>query len=422
MKQRIKVVWVCHLSNPEVREHLPVQVPLAERLVRKVMHNPSKENSDFAVWNTNGIQEMENMSDRIDLYVIAPYHYLIPDEVRFEIRGVHYFFFKDTPSFLTLEARKRLLGKYDYSYERNRAYIKKEIEAIKPDIVHVIGIENPYYSLAALDIPDEIPYIVQLQTLLSVPNFKENYFMRGGDYDFRQRVEQEILVKAHHIGSPAVAFHEVIRKINPSATIHKTALAVTEPIKGRNAETVFDFVYFASSINKAADLAVEAFAIAHQSHPEITLDIVGGGSPEFVADLSDRIQELGLTDSITIEGRLATHDDVINQIRKSRFALLPLKVDLISGTIREAMANGLPVLTTITPSTPSLNKNRECVLLSESGDHEALASNMCRLLENNCLADNLSENCLMTASERKTNKTYMQEWLAAYQSIIDERQ
>lgn len=422
MNKKLKVVWVCHLSNPDVREHLSVQVSPTERLVRRAFKNPSKENSDFAVWNTNGIREMEKMSDRIELYVIAPYHYLIPNEVRFEIRGVHYFFFKDTPSFLFLEARKRLLGKYDFRYEKNRTFIKKEIEAIKPDIVHVIGIENPYYSLAALDIPAEIPYIVQLQTLLSTPHFKENYFMRSGDYDFRQKVEHDIILKAHHIGSPAVAFHDVIKRINPSATIHKIALAVTEPVKSRNTKTMFDFVYFASSINKAADLAVEAFAIAHKLHPEITLDIVGGGAPEFMADLSTRIQELGLTDSITIEGRLATHDDVINQIRKSRFALLPLKVDLISGTIREAMANGLPVLTTVTPSTPSLNKNRENVLLSESGDHEALARNMCRLLEDNCLADKLSENCLMTASERKTNKTYMQEWLAAYESILDERQ
>lgn len=421
MKQRMKVVWVCHLSNLEVRKHLPMRVPLAERLVRRVMHNPSKENSDFAVWNTNAICEMEKMQDRIELYVIAPCHYLVPSDVRFDLRGVHYYFFKDTPSYLYLEARKRLLGKYAYDYKKNRAYIKNEIAAIKPDIVHIIGAENPYYSLAALDIPERMPYLVQLQTLLSAPNFKDNYFMRGGDFDFRQKVEQEILEKAQHIGSPAVAFHDVVRKINPSAEIHKTALAVTEPTKGRNKETKFDFIYFASSINKAADLAVEAFAIAHQSHPGITLDIVGGGSPEFVSDLTNRIEELGIKDAVRLEGRLATHEDVIEQVRLSRFALLPLKVDQISGTIREAMANGLPVVTTVTPATPSLNKVRECVLLSESGDHESLAGNMCRLLDEKGLADKLSENCLMTASERKSNETYMQEWLAAYQSILDER-
>lgn len=416
MGKRIKVAWICHLSNSEIREYLPVRVPFTERLVRKVLHNPSNENTDFAVWNTNAIREFERMQDKVELYVISPYHYLIPPEVRFDVRGVHYFFFKDTPSYLFLEARKRLAGKYSYGYRKNRAYIKSEIEAIHPDIVHIIGAENPYYSLAALDIPESLPYMVQLQTLLSAPNFMENYFMREGDFIFRQKVEFEIIKKAHNIGSPE-AFHQVVKQINPSANVYKTGLAVTEPVHEINVDTLYDFVYFASSINKAADLAVEAFAIAHNSHPSITLDIIGGGSPEFIEKLFRRIDELGLANAITIEGRLATHDDVINQIRKSRFALLPLKVDLVSGTIREAMANGLPVLTTITPSTPNLNKDRQCVLLSESGDHEALANNMCRLLENNELADELGRNCLLTASEKITNYEIVSEWLKIYSEI-----
>ena len=396
---------------------LPLRVPVAERFVRRILHNPSKENTDFAVWNTNAICEIEKMLDRVELYVISPYHYLIPQVVRFDMRGVHYFFFKDTPSYLYLETRKRLFGKYSYYYKKNRVFIKMEIESIHPDVVHFIGAENPYYSLAALDVPEGIPYIVQLQTLLSDSNFKDNYFMRGGDYCFRQEVEREIIEKAHNIVSP-VAFHKVVKQINPSVNVYNAGLAVTEPVNGNNEVAIYDFVYFASSINKAADLAVEAFAIAHNSHPSITLDIVGGGSPEFVDSLSKRIEVLGLANAISLEGRLPTHDDVINQIRKSRFALLPLKVDLVSGTIREAMANGLPVLTTITPSTPNLNKDRQCVLLSESGNHDALAKNMCRLLEDNELAEELGRNCLITASERKTNFDYVNEWIKVYHEIM----
>ena len=41
----------------------------------------------------------------------------------------------------------------------------------------------------------------------------------------------------------------------------------------------------------------------------------------------------GIKDAVTFEGMLPTHDDVIAQIRKSRFALLPLRIDLTSGTI-----------------------------------------------------------------------------------------
>ena len=421
MKQKMKIVWLCHFSNPEVRQHLPVRVPFLEVLFRKLLRSPSRENSDFAIWNTNGIREFEKFTNDVELHIIAPYHYLIPQEVRFESRGVHYYFFKDKPSYLTLELRKRVLSKYDYTYKENRRRIKREIEIVKPDLVHIIGAENPYYSSAALDIPSSIPSIVQLQTLISDPKFRDGYFMRPGDYAFRQRIECQILRNASFIGTTADVYVPIIEQINPSARIVPICLALSESIEKRDTKTKYDFVYFASSINKAADLAVEAFSIAHRSHPAITLDIVGGGTTEFMEKLKSRIEELGLSDAIRIEGRLSTHDDVMNQICKSRFALLPLRVDLTSGTIREAMANGLPVLTTYTPSTPSLNKDRDCVLLSKIGDHDALASNMCRLLDDDAFAKELGANSLITASERKTNEAYMQEWVAAYRSILGER-
>jgi glycosyltransferase involved in cell wall biosynthesis len=120
------------------------------------------------------------------------------------------------------------------------------------------------------------------------------------------------------------------------------------------------------------------------------------------------------------EGKLPTHDDVICQIRKSRFALLPLKIDLVSGTIREAMANGLPVVTTVTPATPNLNKKRECVLLSEMGDHKAMADNMLRLIEDPEYANIIRDNCLQTANERITNKEIVDNYIRAYFNCISD--
>ena len=52
------------------------------------------------------------------------------------------------------------------------------------------------------------------------------------------------------------------------------------------------------------------------------------------------------------------------------------------------MAYGLPVITTITPGTPKLNDNRESVLLSPIGNHQAMADNMIKLLENKDLVEN----------------------------------
>ena len=120
-------------------------------------------------------------------------------------------------------------------------------------------------------------------------------------------------------------------------------------------DKLYDFVYFAADISKAVDYAIEGFAIAKKSFPNITLHVVGGYSDSYMQTLRDKMQELGLGQEVDFTGKLLTHDDVLAEIRKAKFALLPLKVDLIAGTIREAMSNGLPVVTTVTPVTPTLN-------------------------------------------------------------------
>ena len=97
-------------------------------------------------------------------------------------------------------------------------------------------------------------------------------------------------------------------------------------------------MYFSLNISKAVDLAVEAFAIAKRSHPEINLLVVGDYDDDFKPKLDARIAELGIAESVIITGKLQTHDDVIREVKNSRFALVPLKIDFVSGTIREAIA------------------------------------------------------------------------------------
>ena len=69
-------------------------------------------------------------------------------------------------------------------------------------------------------------------------------------------------------------------------------------------EKKYDFVYFSLNINKAADLAIEAFAVAKKSHPEINLLVVGDYDEDFKQHLDDRIKELAITESIVFTGKL----------------------------------------------------------------------------------------------------------------------
>ena len=414
---KLKIVWICHFSNELVRKQLNEGIGILEAIARKILNKPFKV-CDFAQWNTNAIREFEKFTEDVELHVISPGYFMKGHESIFDENGIHYYFFKDERSFFDKIANK-FWGR-NPSYKKNRAYIKNKIEEIKPDLVHVIGAENPNYSLAALDTPNTIPLFVQLQTLLVDPDFQKNYPITQKMYDYKSGIERDILKKANYVGSP----DEKFRKLLPSIiSLHnpmiKIGLALTEPIDFSFEKKEFDFVYFALNISKAVDFAIEAFAIACKEKPFITLDIVGEYSAALKVQLDSRIAELGIEKNVFFEGKQATHDDVIRQIKKSRFALLPLKIDLISGTVRESMAKGLPVITTITPATPKLNEKRESVLLSPIGDHKAMAENMLKLLNDDALAKKIQENAGITASERANNEQVIRKWIAAYHACVE---
>ena len=134
--------------------------------------------------------------------------------------------------------------------------------------------------------------------------------------------------------------------------------------------------------------------------------------------LVDRLRIFGVEGNVTFAGKQKTHDDVIKLVRKARFAVLPLKIDYISGTIREAMANGIPVVTTITPGTPMLNEIRESVILSEKGDYSAMAKNMFLLMEDESFVNKISQNAAITVKEILNNTTEMRHWVDIYRAII----
>lgn len=420
MRERgvIKVAYICHFSNQAVHSALPLRLSWKDRLLLRLRKKPlTTDVEDSAIWNTNAIEEMKKMRDEVELHVIAPYPYLAEPTYEYVDDCVSYHFYRDDDN-LNSFLQRNVIKFIKLSYRRERKRIMSFIERIQPDVVHIVGAENPYYSLSALDIPKNIPLIVQLQTLLNDPSFEKNYMMGHEYYEYRREIELDILRRADYIGTSVKQFIELINKQLDSPRFLKVVLALGEPVNVEVGEKKFDFVYFAADIRKAADYAVEAFILASKTHPGITLDIVGGYLPDFRQQLEARLAEHNLLSQVTFEGKLPSHDDVLKQIRYSRFALLPLKIDLVTGTIRESMANGLPVVTTVTPATPDLNSKRECVLLSEKGDYAAMAENMCRFLDDEELANRLRTNGGLYMEERVSNATYVRTYVDCYKAVL----
>lgn len=415
----IKVAYICTIANKDINAHLPLKMDVWTKLLYRKHHFPlNVDVKDVAVWNSNFIEQIHRNHKDVELHVIAPYRFLKVKSFEYEQSNIHYHFFRNDDDNLLRVFFRRIM-KVTPDYHRNRKVVKRIIDKVQPDIVHIVGAENPQYALSALDINRNVPLIVQLQTLMNDERFRENYKGSYSDYKIRAGYERLILKRADYIGTTFDHFKEKITlmaDITPKFV--DTFLALAEKINLSPTDKIFDFVYFAANISKAADYAIEAFILASKRHPNITLDIIGGYSLPFKQTLVTRLKENGIEDKVTFEGMLPSHDDVLEHIRNSRFALLPLKIDLVSGTIREALANGLPVLTTVTPSTPKINEKRETLLLSAPGDHQALADNMCRLLEDVKLQSTLRDNGVLYMNELKSNPARVAEVVYQYYELI----
>lgn len=420
----MKVVWLCHFSNSFVHDRLDLGYSWLTRLALRAVHKPTKTDvSDYAIWVTNGIREFEHFED-VELHIISPYPHLRSVTQEFCANGISYHFFQDEDESPFVYLYKKFFRPKHFKYKRNCRIISEFIKRIQPEIVHLIGAENPRYSLGLLHVPNGVITIAQLQTLMNDPEFKDNYPIDVQSYTYRAEIEKRIIQHVNYIGTAESKFRHLIQStLCPSAVFLNTKLPLNEPVISDIVEKQFDFVYFSADISKAADLAVEAFCLAYQRNPGITLDIVGGYDEGFKQSLEEKIRRLGNDRAVVFEGMLPTHDDVIAQIRKSRFALLPLKVDLISGTIREAMSNGLPVVTTDTGElgTQTLNTVRQNALISAIGDHQALADNMLRLIDDKPLADRLRDNAFATRSEAETNYDVCRHYVQVYNACVEQK-
>lgn len=419
MDKKIKVVWICSFSNPEIRRYAKIKPKsIFERIAYKLLKINISDAKDTAIWNSNAIEQFENFHN-IDLHIICAYRRLIKKEIRFNLRGINYYFFREENSSFVNKIYKLIFTKNTSLYKKNRLLFSRLISEIQPDIVHVIGAENPYYSLALLDVPQTIPTIIQLQALLTrLVNITKDSIEKKA-FKYKGDLEQLIIQKANYIGTTVPSFAEFIRNnIKKDAVILKTSLAMAQQIDLSQEEKEYDFVYYSANIQKAGDDAIEAFIIAFEKNNKITLDIIGQYEESFKEKLINRLKTVGAENSVKFEGLLPTHNDVIKQIRKSKYALLPLKMDIVPNTIHEAMGNGLPVVTTITDGTPKLNNKRLSVLLSKQGDYKSMADNMLKLICSEELTISLRNNAAITESEYSNNYDRMLKWVEAYYACI----
>jgi len=416
--KKLKVIWLCHFSNPEIRKHYPRKVkrPLYH-FMRKLLHLPYKNGApkDFAPWVTNGINELIKRKD-VDLHVISPQTDLKRRLFEFELHGVHYYFYNPNWTlFLMHVVKSNGLWR---KLQNSSHYANMFIHRINPDIINLIGAENPYHACTVLDIKHNAPVMVSLQTIFTNPDRIK--YDSNADKSKNWYIDKLIHEKLSYFGATGRMHRDLLLKDNPNAIVFdfNWCSGTMPQVKSENKQ--FDFVNFAmgQSEKKGSHDSIKALSIVKQKYPGVKLNLVGNCDEKTKNELVKLIQQYDLINNVIFTSFFEKQADMFQHIQKSRFALLPCKMDITSGTMLQAMYYELPLVVYKTCGTPKFNLNKESALIAPLNDVEALAQNMLVLMDNPEKAEEIRRNAKEYITEHFDSKKATEKLIADYHAII----
>lgn len=382
----IKIVMICHFSNQYVRSKLSFSERRIYHSIRKLLGKPEipKEIYDFAPWVSNIIEDFKKHSE-IELHVISPHLGLSGHYYNFQECNIHFHFFNSSN---ILILRKIISNtKIWLKFNPLIKWVHRIVNKVKPDIVLLVGAENDYYSSTVLGIKDYPVYIL-CQTIYNNP---ERYLYSTID-NKRLSCEKIIFEKYNYFGVYCKKHYDLLNKLIDNGTILKYGYPVNSKLlEPTQCKKEYDFVNFALSMSDSKGFTdiIHALKIVKNQYPDIKLNLVGKGNKEHLLQL---IEKYKLHNNVIFTPFFEKQSDLFIHIQKSRFAVLPCKLDNISGTMMQSMQLELPLVVYETTGTPSLNVKKECVLIAENKNIEDLASQMLFLLNNPEKAELLKKN------------------------------
>ncbi len=154
-------------------------------------------------------------------------------------------------------------------------------------------------------------------------------------------------------------------------------------------------------------MLIDAFSELHKAYPDYTLEIYGEGGRR--AELEEQINTLGLSQSVRLMGYST---NVLEAIRSAAMFVLPSDYEGISNALIEALALGIPTVSTDHPigGARSVICDGENGLLTPVGDKDSLKSAMELIIKTPSLASRLTDEAIKIREELSIDKIAA-EWL-----------
>lgn len=412
----MRVMIVSPYTNSLIREHLQFSEysPFTKAIIGKLgVLGRSVEFKDAAPWVGQLIEELEKLPE-VEVVSVSPHIKLNSAIQHFKLYKTSYYYYSSNYSSALRLIKNYKSWKMLQNCSRRVMSIAKHV---KPDIVIVYGTENPVVSVSQLELKKKYPVLCVLQTIYNNPDrIKYNQPNK-----LIQDLEHDVVRNIDYFGTEDRLYYDLLKGMNKDVYAFeylypRTPLPTIEPQTKK-----YDFVNFAFNLDarKGDEDAVRALAIVKEHHPQVTMNLAGGMTPARRTHIEHLVKELGLQDNVSFTPMFERKEDMYRHVLQSRIAVLPVKMDLISTTTREAMFYGIPVITNITPATPSINKEKQCILLAEKENIQSLAKCMLEVLENENLAKTLSENGHEYMVKQQENGKIMEKLVRILNAVVE---
>lgn len=165
------------------------------------------------------------------------------------------------------------------------------------------------------------------------------------------------------------------------------------------------------------DTAIRAFAQVSGVDSTLRLRIAGSGPEE--NSLRTLAQQLQVGDTVSFEGRL-DRQGIVALYAEVDAMLNPSTVDNMPNSVLEALACGLPVISTDVGGVSFIVSHRETALLVPLNDIPAMAQAIADLKDNAILRNSLSDNGLLHIEQYTWSKV-RQHWLGLYAGLCKQQ-
>jgi glycosyltransferase involved in cell wall biosynthesis len=332
---------------------------------------------------------------------------------------------------------------------------RKVIEDASPEIIHLHGSEYAH-GIPLLDVCADIPTVLSMQGIVGV--YAEHYVdwiepkdlrryrtfrdvirrddMRQQQKKFRLRgnSERELILRVNNVIGRTTFDRLFVSQFKPglpyyhnNENLRDAFYGITWNIQAIRRNSIF--IGQASVPYKGFHVMVRAMPYLLEKYPETRLIVAGiplcdlstwsgrireNGYSRFIRDL---IRGLGVEGHIEYSGAL-TAASMARALCNSHVFALPSCIDNSPNSLGEAQLIGVPCVATSVGGVPDMVKEGDTGLLSDSGDHKALAERILEIFNFDNLACSLSGRARQVAARRHDRILNRAELEAIYSRII----